>query len=202
MGVLTAINSFPSTLSVYGSISSYNSYVGEKIYFGSGTTPDVNLYRNAANILKTDDSFVVSGSLSVLANTTINGNTTLGDANTDTTVVNGGLSAISISQTVSSHSIFTGTTIDVNLNNAIYQIIPVALTNSVINFGGFAPGRTNFVLLSSIATTNLTIDPQPRNLIYMDGRPTTLPNTKVMLFEIKTFGASVSSIIVTTKTWP
>ena len=132
-------------------------------------------------------------------NTAINSTTTSEVARIGS---NGGLSATSISQTISCGPIFTSTTIGVNLNDAIYQIIPVALTNSIINFGGFAPGRTNFVLLSSIATTNLTIDPQPRNLIYMDGRPTTLPNTKVMLFEIKTFGASVSSIIVTTKTWP
>lgn len=34
------------------------------IVFGDGTTADVNLYRSAANVLKTDDDFVTAGALS------------------------------------------------------------------------------------------------------------------------------------------
>jgi hypothetical protein len=46
---------------------------------------DANLYRSAANTLKTDDSLIVN------VNLTANGNATLGDATTDTHIVNGTL---------------------------------------------------------------------------------------------------------------
>lgn len=51
------------------------------ILFGS----DTNLYRSAANTLKTDDSLTVD------INLTVNGNTTLGDASTDTITATGRL---------------------------------------------------------------------------------------------------------------
>jgi hypothetical protein len=56
------------------------------IYFGS----DTNLYRSAADTLKTDDALIAASTLAVTGaqtNTgalTVNGNTTLGDAGTDT----------------------------------------------------------------------------------------------------------------------
>lgn len=194
MGVLTAIQTFPSTLTVFGNISSSNNiYPGNQIIFGTlPSSQDTNLYRSAPNTLKTDDNLKVDSNLTILGNTSLSGRLLVGQA----------VSATTVSQAASSHPTFTGTTINVDLNGATYQIIPIALNNTTINFGGFAPGRTNFVLLSSIATTNLTINPTPNNLIYMDGRPTTLTNTRVMLFEIMTFGSSVSSTIVKTKTWP
>ena len=49
-----------------------------KLWLGSGTAVDTNIYRSAANELKTDDSFIVD------LNLTVNGNTTLGNASTDT----------------------------------------------------------------------------------------------------------------------
>jgi hypothetical protein len=53
------------------------------ILLGSGDTSyDTNIYRSAANSLKTDDSLTVDINLNV------NGNTTLGDANTDQTTIN------------------------------------------------------------------------------------------------------------------
>lgn len=46
--------------------------------WGDGTSArDTNLYRSAANVLRTDDSFLVN------LNLTVNGNTTLGNASTD-----------------------------------------------------------------------------------------------------------------------
>jgi len=46
---------------------------------------DANLYRSAADTLKTDDSLIVDGSL------TVNGNATFGDTTSDTHIVNGKL---------------------------------------------------------------------------------------------------------------
>jgi len=82
-----------------------------RVLFGSAS--DVNLYRSAANTLKTDDSLIVAGTitsssgtsslanltvsssgtsslanLTVTGNLTVNGNTTLGDASGDTVTVN------------------------------------------------------------------------------------------------------------------
>jgi hypothetical protein len=51
---------------------------------GTITIGDANLYRSAADTLKTDDSFIVG------ANLTVNGNITLGDTNTDTLTINAG----------------------------------------------------------------------------------------------------------------
>jgi len=65
-GTATAIDTFNTTLAVYGTLSSYNSYVGEKLYFGSSTTPDVNLYKSAASTLKTDDNLLVTGTVSAV----------------------------------------------------------------------------------------------------------------------------------------
>lgn len=48
-----------------------------------GSSRDTNLYRSAANTLMTDDSLTVAGNLSV------QGNTTLGNANTDTLTITG-----------------------------------------------------------------------------------------------------------------
>jgi len=56
------------------------------ILFGSGNANyDVNLYRSAPNVLKTDDAFEIAGGFSVL------GDTTLGDTCSDTTTINGNL---------------------------------------------------------------------------------------------------------------
>jgi hypothetical protein len=54
------------------------------ILLGTGDASyDTNIYRNAANALKTDDNFTVDLDLNV------NGNSTLGNANTDTTIIRG-----------------------------------------------------------------------------------------------------------------
>ena len=54
------------------------------LLFGTGDASyDVNLYRDAANSLKTDDSLTVGLNLSII------GDSTLGDANTDTTIIRG-----------------------------------------------------------------------------------------------------------------
>ena len=56
-----------------------------KLQFGTLGSEDANLYRTGANALKTDDSLTVGVDLSV------NGNTTLGDAATDTITCTGRL---------------------------------------------------------------------------------------------------------------
>jgi hypothetical protein len=54
------------------------------LLFGTGDASyDTNLYRSAAATLKTDDNFIVD------LNLTVNGNSTLGNANTDTTIIRG-----------------------------------------------------------------------------------------------------------------
>lgn len=68
----TNYTNVPADLSVYGVTSSYYINVGDKLYFGSGNIPDVNLYRSNPNILKTDDAFISSG-LTVNGNTDITG---------------------------------------------------------------------------------------------------------------------------------
>jgi hypothetical protein len=180
-------------LTVNGNISASNHiYAGNQLIFGTLASQDTNLFRRAPNTLETDGNFNVDANLTTLGNLYLSSNLLVSQA----------ISATTISERASSHPTFTGTTINVDLNGAPYQIIPIALNNTIINFGGFVPGRTSQVLLSSIATTNLTINPTPANLLYLDGRPTTLANTKVILFEFVTFGTSVSSVVVKTKIWP
>jgi hypothetical protein len=78
----------PSGLSVFDSVNLADdvtlpnaTVAGDALDFGS--TDQANLYRSAANILRTDDSFGVG------ANVDVDGNTTLGNATTDSTVLRG-----------------------------------------------------------------------------------------------------------------
>ena len=67
-----------------GIVKIADSSASNGILLGSGDASyDANLYRSTANTLKTDDNFIIDLDLNV------NGNTTLGNANTDTTTING-----------------------------------------------------------------------------------------------------------------
>ena len=62
------------------------------ILFGSGDANyDTNLYRSAANTLRTDDAFIAGGGLTIAGDLGVTGNTTLGDTCSDTTTINGNL---------------------------------------------------------------------------------------------------------------
>ena len=302
-GTLTSVETFNTTLAVYGTLSSYNSYVGEKIYFGSTLTPDTNLYKSAANTLKTDDSLIVDINLTVNGNSnlgtdasdtntikgttnindststattnigtgtttgkitigntgltggieldgspidinglTLNVNSTqinLGDTNTDTITINAGPinfpSAINsadaliigtdaniyrnapntlrtdnnliVGEQLSAKAIQQGTILAANANTYIiplsaeaYQLYPIT-TSTVIGFSGMQAGRTTNVILSSYVGTAQAIGPDPR-FIYLDGRPTSLPAGKVLLFEIISFGTALSSVVIKSKIQP
>jgi hypothetical protein len=118
---------------------------------------DANLYRSAADVLRTDDSFIVG------ANLTVNGDITLGDTNTDTLTINAGpinfpnatgtadalilgtdsnlyRSAVSTLRTNSSLVVDGNTTISGNLSvlgdvTQINTLVSVTSALSVINFG-------------------------------------------------------------------
>jgi hypothetical protein len=234
-GTLTSIETFDTNLAIYGTLSSYSSYVGDKLYFGSGLSPDTNLYRSAANTLKTDDSFIVDGASTTINSTTI----TLGDANTDTVTINAGPvnipnattaadalilggdvnlyrdaantlktdGSLIVTQQLSAKALQQGIILAANANAYIiplsaeaYQVYPIT-TSTVIGFSGMQPGRTTNVLLSSYVGTAQSIGPDPR-FIYLDGRPTSLPAGKVLLFEIVSFGTTLSSVVIKSKIQP
>jgi hypothetical protein len=155
---------------------------------------DVNLYRSAANTLRTDDS------LSVLGDSTTNGNSFLsGSLYVDRNV--------RITEQLSAKAIQQGTILAANANTYIiplsaeaYQLYPIT-TSTVIGFSGMQAGRTTNVLLSSYVDTAQAIGPDPR-FIYLDGRPTSLPAGKVLLFEIISFGTALSSVVIKSKIQP
>lgn len=67
---------------------------------------DANLYRSTANTLKTDDNFIIDLDLNV------NGNTTLGNANTDTTTINGTTVSIPNNLNIDSNTLYINSSND------------------------------------------------------------------------------------------
>jgi hypothetical protein len=89
--------------------------------FGTGDASyDTNLYRSAANTLKTDDSLIVE------TNLTVNGDTALGSASNDTTVIRGD---VKIADSSSTALIF-------GVNNASYDTNLYRLTTSTLKTDG------------------------------------------------------------------
>jgi hypothetical protein len=81
-GNLTAGISPPSTLGnvmIRGNLGYEEHYIAGKLEWGDGTNdPDTNIYRFAANVLKTDDAFTCSGILTVTTGgASITGDTTI-----------------------------------------------------------------------------------------------------------------------------
>jgi len=88
------------------------------ILFGSGDTNyDTNLYRSAAITLKTDDNFIVDLDLTVNGNASIGGDTTLGNANTDATIIRG---VTKIADSSSARGILFGAN-DANYDTNLYR---------------------------------------------------------------------------------
>jgi len=82
------------------------------ILFGTGDASyDTNIYRSAANSLKTDDSLTVDINLNV------NGNSTLGNVNTDTTIIRG---IAKIADSSATNGILFGTG-DANYDTNLYR---------------------------------------------------------------------------------
>ena len=85
---------------------------------------DVNLYRSASNVLKTDDSLIVDSNL------TVNGDITLGNANTDTLTVNAGPANFP-NATASADALVLGS--DVTLYRSASAVLR---TDGSVNIGG------------------------------------------------------------------
>jgi len=115
-----------------GIVKIADSSVSNGILLGSGDASyDANLYRSTANTLKTDDNFIIDLDLNV------NGNTTLGNANTDTITING-----------------TNVSIPNNLNidsNTLY----INSSNDRVGIGTATPSAT-LTVVGTISGNNLT----------------------------------------------
>jgi hypothetical protein len=127
------------------------------ILFGSGDTDyDTNLYRSAANTLRTDDNFIVAGNLNVSGSTNITGNLDVTGLITSPT-----FGALKNMASFASPRINAGT---IPLFRATYDI-QIITTPSVNATGGtptFSPAITNGTtiaagtLVSLVAGTSLT----------------------------------------------
>jgi hypothetical protein len=90
-----------------GIVKIADSSASNGILLGSGDASyDANLYRSTANTLKTDDNFIIDLDLNV------NGNTTLGNANTDTTTINGTNVSIPNNLNIDSNTLYIDSTND------------------------------------------------------------------------------------------
>lgn len=107
-------------------------------------------------------------------------------------IVTNQLSARVVSQKTTINNPTANITVD--LFDAAYQVYPINSTTN-INYTNIVPGRTVFVLLSSIAPSVQTLNPDS-SFIYLNGRPTTLAGSKVGLMEIYTFGYSTSGVVI------
>jgi hypothetical protein len=107
---------------------------------------DTNLYRSAADTLKTDDSFIVDGASFTVNSTTM----TLGDAATDTLTINAG--PVNFPNATSAADALTLST-DVVLYRSAANTLTVD-DNFIINFNG---GKTTLALTNTTADVGLTI---------------------------------------------
>jgi len=106
------------------------------ILFGSNDTNyDANLYRSTTSTLKTDDNFIVDLNLNV------NGNTTLGNIDTDTTIIRG---ITKIADSTSTNGILFGinnTSYDTNLYRSDYNELKTD-DNFIVNLDLNVNGNT------------------------------------------------------------
>lgn len=144
---------------------------------------DTNLYRSTADTLKTDDSFVVDIDLNV------NGNTTLGNANSDTTVIRG---FAKIADSSASNGILFGTN-NASYDTNIYRSAPDTLkTDDTFIIGSLASGATNEVLTHSSGTVQQrTIHPKvwDTSAIYLSANNTS--TNKI----VKAFDANNNTVV-------
>lgn len=139
-------------------LSDTNSDVGLTI----GTDANnVNLYRSANNTLKTDDNLIVNLNLNV------NGNTTLGDANTDATIIRG---ITKIADSSATNGILLGTN-DASYDTNIYRSAADTLktddslvvdTNLTVN-GASTLGSDSADTISFNGRANTNLEPSTNN---------------------------------------
>lgn len=114
-----------------------------------GATPgEANLYRSAANTLRTDDSFIVDG------NASVNGNSTLGFSNTATNVLRG---TVRIADSSATNGLWFGTNnlvFDANLYRSAANTLRTD-DNFEINFAG---GKTSLNFVGAGTDVGLTIN--------------------------------------------
>ena len=98
----------------------------------------------------------------------------------------------SISLPVSS-SLTNNIVLDFSKNS--YVVCPI-YTTTTISFSSLLPGKTIKAVLSSVVTSNQTLDPDRRFIYVGAGRPTTLLTNKVGYLQAESFGTSISSVII------
>jgi hypothetical protein len=116
---------------------------------------DTNLYRSAANTLKTDDNLIVDLNLNV------NGSSTLGDANTDTTIIRG---ITKIADSSQANGILFGTA-NTNYDTNLYRSASDTLKTDdsfIVDGASFSVNSATMTLGDSAADT-LTINAGPVN---------------------------------------
>ena len=121
---------------------------------------DTNLYRSAANTLRTDDSFIVDGATCSINSTTI----TLGDANTDTLDINAGPVNLRNSTTPADALVF-GVTNSANLygnSDTLFTDDSVNIAQNLTVSGNLNVSGT--MILGDLAADTLTINAGPVNL--------------------------------------
>ena len=118
---------------------------------------DVNLYRSAADTLKTDDNLIVDLNLNV------NANSTLGNANTDTTIIRGITKIADSSQT---NGVLFGTA-DASYDTNLYRSAADTLKtdDSFIVDGAAFTVNSATITLGDTATDTVTINAGPISLI-------------------------------------
>lgn len=150
-GTLTSVETFNTNLAVYGTLSSYSAYVGDRLYFGSGLAPDTNLYKSATNTLKTDDNLIVD------LNLTVNGNSNLGTDFSDTNTIIG-TTNVNVNATTAATNIGTGTTTGaVSIGNASGNLTLNGNTGSLTTAGtlGITTGNTVNINTTNGRATNI-----------------------------------------------
>ena len=115
--------------------------IADALQFGSGANL-ANLYRVSNDQLKTDDNFEVG------TNLLVDGNSTLGDANTDTTTVRGSLKLLDSTQTTAI-DFGDGTSYDTNLYRSTSNTLK---TDDNFVVGTLGAGSTNDVVTHSTGT--------------------------------------------------
>ena len=123
---------------------------------------DTNLYRSAANILKTDDSFIVDGAAFTVNSATI----TLGDTNADTVTINAGPVNLP-SATSAVDALVLGT--DANLYRSAADTLKTDDTlivdgNLTVN-GGSTSINSSTITLGDASTDIVTINAGPISLV-------------------------------------
>lgn len=103
-----------------------------KLNWGDGTaSPDTNLYRSGAGVLRTDNGFVVGSDAHIIGSLQIDGNSILGNAATDYI---GMFGATSVQQAAAIPNASGGVVIDVEARSAINALLAASRAGTGLGF--------------------------------------------------------------------